>query len=84
MEEKYFKHIEDRWPEPFALIDEIAGQMIARQFKLTDPYLKDVVMENLINAVIDIRIDLAARLTDAVDMGAGERDGAGSPDADAL
>lgn len=85
MRHEYSGKIEDRWPEPFALIDEVAGYMIAKQEGLADPYLKNVVMEDLINAVIDLRIDLVSRLADvAAYLPEGGCRGEGSSDAGAL
>ena len=85
MHHEYMGSVEDSWPKLFALVDKVASYLIIKQGKMADPYVKNVVMEDMINAVIDLRIDLAARLTDvAADLAESRRRGEGSPDADAL
>ena len=82
MRREYSGEIEDRWPEPFALIDDILAYVIARQEALTDPYLKGVLMEDIIDAVVDYRIDLISRLSLGAHLTAGRHRGEGSPNAD--
>ena len=84
MADEYFRHIEDQHPAPFALLDAIATELIARQDRINDAYLKGVVMEDIINAVIDYRINLAERFALTADLAEGGRDREGSADADAL
>ena len=82
MGNEYYRHIEDRWPAPFALLDEIATTLIAKQDQVADPYLKGVVMEDIINAVIDYRINLTDHLALTADLAEGGSSREGSADAD--